>query len=46
MIKSQKNWLKQGVEQFDLKSINLLTSIRNKEELPEEWKESIIVAIY
>ena len=24
----------------------LIISIRNKEELPEEWKESIVVPIY
>ena len=34
--------IKVGVEQFH----KLITSIWNKEELPEEWKESIIVPIY
>jgi hypothetical protein len=35
--------LKQGAGQFTLRSINLLILF---EELPEEWKESIIVPIY
>jgi hypothetical protein len=43
LIKSQQNWLKQRVEQFALRSI---ISIWSKEELPEEWKESIIVPLY
>ena len=29
-----------------MRSINLFISIWNKEELPEEWKESIIVPIH
>ena len=33
------------VEQFAVRSINII-SIWNKEELPEEWKESIIVPFY
>jgi len=44
-IKSQLNLLKQGVEQSDLRSMELINSIWNKEELPEEWKESIPVPI-
>ena len=42
LIKSQQNQLKQGVEQF----AKLINSVWNKKELPEEWKESIIVPIY
>jgi hypothetical protein len=38
--------LKQVVEQFALRSINLLIRFVNREELPEEWKESIIAPIY
>jgi hypothetical protein len=36
--------LKQGVEQFAMKSINLFIS--NQEELPEELKKSIFVPVY
>ena len=36
--------LRHGVEHFPLRSINLF--IWNKEELPAEWKESIIVPMY
>ena len=38
--------IKAGVEQFDWRSIKLLTSVWKKEKLPEEWKESIIVLIH
>jgi hypothetical protein len=37
--------IKAGVGQFALRSINI-NSIWNKKELPEEWKESIILPIY
>ena len=37
---------KQGVGQFTLEICKLINSVLNKEELPEEWKESIIVPIY
>ena len=37
--------LKQGVEQFALEIHKLIYSIWNKEELPEEWKESFIVPL-
>jgi hypothetical protein len=38
--------IKAGVEQFALRTVNLINSLWNEEELPEEWKESIIVPIY
>jgi len=38
--------IKAGVRQFTVRFVNLLFSILNREELPEEWKESIIVPIY
>jgi len=34
------------VEQFTLETQKLIICIWNKEELPEEWKESITVPIY
>ena len=45
LIKYQQNRLKKGVEQFT-EIIKLIISIWDKEELPEEWKESIVVPIY
>jgi len=53
MLKSHKSLgidqnpakLRQGVEKFPMRSIHII-SIWNKEELPEEWKESIILPIY
>jgi hypothetical protein len=42
IIKSLQYLLKQGVENF----IKLINFIWNKEELPEELKESIIVSAY
>jgi hypothetical protein len=45
LIRCQQNLLKQGIEQFALEIHKLINSIWNKEELPEEWKESIIVPI-
>jgi hypothetical protein len=45
MIKSQRNWLLQGVGQSTLWSINF-NSIWKKEELLDEWKESIILLNY
>jgi len=36
---------KQGVERFALEIRKLINSIWNKEESPEEWKESFIVPI-
>ena len=43
--------LQDGTPQVQIKTIcceihKLIISIWNKEELPEEWKESIIVPIY
>ena len=46
MIKYQQNRLKQGVAQFAVRFINFIIDIWNKEELPGEWKESIIVPIH
>ena len=41
----QQNWLKQGGMTIRCANHKLITSIWNK-ELPEEWKESIIIPIY
>ena len=38
--------IKAGCRTIRYKIHNLIISIWNKEELPEEWKESIIVPIY
>jgi hypothetical protein len=47
LIKFQQNCLQQEVGKFIMRSINLVIDcIWNKEELPEQWKESIIVSIY
>jgi hypothetical protein len=51
LIKSQENGLRRGVEQFDMRFINLsfLFEIRRdclREREREEWKESIIIPIY
>jgi hypothetical protein len=35
--------IKSGVGQFAVRSVDLLILFWNKEELPEEWRESIIV---
>jgi hypothetical protein len=43
LIGFSQNLSKQWVEKFAMSSIN---SVSNKEELPEECKESIIVPIY
>jgi hypothetical protein len=43
-IRSQQNLLKQGVEQFTLRSINIIL-FWNMEELLEEWKESIMIPV-
>jgi hypothetical protein len=36
----------QGVDQFAMRSTNLLFLLGTRRNLPEEWKESIIVPIY
>jgi mannosyltransferase OCH1-like enzyme len=46
MIKSEQNWLKAGERTIHYKIHKLIIFIWNKEELPEEWKNSIIVPIY
>ena len=38
--------IKAGCKKYRYKTRKLIISIWNKEELPEEWKESIIVPIY
>jgi hypothetical protein len=38
--------IKAGGETLYSEIHGLICSIRNKEELPEQWKESIIVPIY
>ena len=35
-----------GGRTISIKILKLITSIWNKEELPEEWKESIFVLVY
>jgi len=39
-------FIKAGVEKFALRSIKLINSIRNSEDLPEELKDSIILSMY
>ena len=38
--------VKAGVKTIHCKIHKLISSIWNKEELPEEWKESIVIPIY
>ena len=38
--------IKAGEEQFAVRSINFISSFWNKEELTEEWKQSIGVPVY
>jgi hypothetical protein len=42
----QQNWLKQGGRTIHYENHKHINSIWNKEELPGEWKESLIVPIY
>jgi len=42
----QQNWLKQGSKTIHCENNRHINSIWNKEELPEEWKELLIVLIY
>jgi len=42
----QQNWLKQEGRTIRCKNHKHINSIWNKEELPGEWKESLIVPIY
>ena len=46
LVKFQQNLLKQEVGQFILSPIYLPNFIWNKEELPEQWKGSLIVPGY
>ena len=46
LIRFPQNLLKQGGGNIGSEIHKLINSIWNKEELPEEWKESIIVPIY
>jgi hypothetical protein len=39
-------WIKAGGRTFPCAFHKFIISIWNKEELPEEWKESIIILIY
>jgi len=43
LIKSQQNWLKQGGRTICFEIHKLINSIWNEEDLPEEWKEFVIV---
>jgi hypothetical protein len=45
LIKSQQNWLKQGGRTICSEVHKLMNSVYNKEELPEEWKESTTVPV-
>ena len=45
-LKSQQNWLRQGGRTICSGIHKLFTSIWNKGELPEDWRELIIVPIY
>jgi hypothetical protein len=42
--KSQQKWLRQGGRTIRSEIHTLINSIWNKDELSEEWKESIIVS--
>ena len=47
LIKFEQNSFKQEVGQCILRSIHLLIhSILNKEELPQQWKQSITVPVH
>jgi hypothetical protein len=46
VIEFRHNWLQQEVKYYCLRTRNSFTSVWNKEELPHQWKESIIVPIY
>ena len=46
MIKFQQNWWQQEVGQFSSEIQNLINSIRNKENLPQQWKCWIILPVY
>ena len=46
LIRSQQNCLKQGGRTIRCAIHKLINSIRNKEELTEEWKGLFIVPIY
>jgi len=45
LIKCQQNSMQQGVEEF-AETHKLIDCAWDKEDLPEEWKELIIVPIY
>jgi len=45
LIKFQQNWSKQEVIYYVMRYTNI-NSIWNKKEVPQQWKESIIVPIY
>jgi hypothetical protein len=46
LIKFQQHGLKREVGKFILRYHKLISSIWKKEELPQQWKESVIVPIY
>jgi hypothetical protein len=41
-----QNWFNQGLKNYCLQSINSLILFYNKEELPDLWKEYIIIPIH
>jgi len=46
LIKSQQNWLMQGGRKIRSEIHKLFTSTWNKGELPEDWRELIVVPMY
>jgi hypothetical protein len=46
LIKSQQNWLMHGGRKIRFDIHKLFTSTWNKGELPEDWRESIVVPMY
>jgi hypothetical protein len=44
-MKYQQNWFKQEVK-YKSEIHKLIISIWNKEELPDQWRESMIVPVY
>jgi len=45
-VKNPAEWIKAEGRTIRSEIHNLINSICNREEVPEEWKESIIVPIY
>jgi hypothetical protein len=46
LIRFQQNWFKQGGETLQSEIHKLIMLISNKEELPHQWKKSLVVPIH